>query len=125
MTSLPLAAIDLLRVVDPERTAQVEQLKKVFDERLAAIEAEAETRAADAGAAISQQQSAAIEQQLCADGAAATAAAEAELASLVAGGADDYRRSFAQARELLGSDWPLVGSAAIPVAPVAAEGAAS
>ena len=43
----------------------------------------------------------------------------------MAGGADDYRRSFAQARELLGSDWPLVGSAAIPVAPVAAEGAAS
>jgi len=125
MTTLPIAAMDLLRVCDPARTAQIEQLKQRLDQGLATLEAEAENRAGAEGAGISREAATAIEQQLAAASQQAESAAEAQLAALVAEGADDYRHSFAHARELLGADWPLIGSAAIPAPPPAAEGAPS
>ncbi len=123
MTTLPIAAMDLLRVCDPARTAQIEQLKQRLDQGLATLEAEAENRAGAEGAGISHEAAAAIEQQLAAASHQADSAAEAHLAALVAEGDDDYRHSFAHARELLGADWPLIGGAAIPAPPPAAEGA--
>lgn len=125
MTTLPIAAMDLLRVIDPTRTGHLEQLKQRFDRQLAVIESSTEARAAEAGAEISAQTSAAIEQQLASDSGQAAASAELELAAIVAGGADDFGRGFAQARELLGTAWPLAGSAAMPGLPAAEKGAAS
>lgn len=125
MTTLPIAAMDLLRVCDPARTAQIEQLKQRLDQGLAALEAEAESQAGAEGAGISREAATAIEQQLAAASRQAESEAEARLAALVAEGADDYRQYFTQARELLGVDWPLIGGAAIPSTPPAAEGAPS
>lgn len=125
MTTLPVAAMDLLRVCDPARTAQIEQLKQRLDQGLATLEAKAEDRAGAEGASISREAAAAIEQDLAAASRQAESAAEARLAALVAEGADDYRHYFARARELLGADWPLIGGAAILAPPPPAEGAPS
>lgn len=114
MTTLPLTASDLLKVVDGERFGLVEQLKRRLDERLAALLRVADEQATLAGPAISQEAAQVIEDDLARAIEQAERAAEADLARIVDAGSEGFRRHFAEARGLLGSDWPLAGSAGFP-----------
>ena len=114
MTTLPLAAVDMLRAVDPERTASVEAVKLRLDRQLEQDRREAGEQAAAAGATISEASALQIESQLDESLARSRQAAEDELQQLVADGSGTFAACFANSRRLLGSDWPLVGTAAFP-----------
>lgn len=114
MTTLPLAAVDMLRAVDPERAASIEAVKLRLDQRLEQDRRTAGERIGAAGAAISEASAQAIERQLDESLARSRAAAENEIGQVVAQGSDTFAACFANARRLLGSDWPLLGTAAFP-----------
>lgn len=114
MTTLPLTAADLLKAVDGERFGLIEQLKMRLDERLAQLVRETDEQATLAGPTISREAAQAIEDRLARGVADSERVAEVELARIVGAGRESFRSHFAQARALLGGDWPLTGSAAFP-----------
>lgn len=113
MTSLPVAAMDWLRSLDPTTVSHIEQHKAQFDQALSANEAQVETRALAAGSDLDRASAEAIEKQLEAANQRTTAEAENALAQLLSEASPEFRTAFEQARNLLGADWPLIGSAAI------------
>lgn len=117
LTSLPLAAMDFMRTLDPERAAAIAQMKGDHDRRLSAIDDDTDARALAAGAAIDRQTAAAIEEQRTNAQQRLNAAVDAALTRLVTAGDARFQAGFAQARALLGPAWPLHGEAAIPVVP--------
>lgn len=117
MTTLPVAAMDYLRSLEPEAAAAVVQIKGQLDKVLADHESDTEARALAAGAHIDRQTAQAIEMDRTAADEGAIKAAEHELASLLAQGDTGFREAFAHARGLLGTEWPLIGSVAIPATP--------
>jgi tetratricopeptide (TPR) repeat protein len=114
MTTLPLAAVDMLRAVDSERTASVEAVKLRLDRQLEQDRREAGEQAAAAGATISEASALQIESQLDESLARSRQTAEDELQQLVADASGTFAACFANSRRLLASDWPLVGTAAFP-----------
>jgi hypothetical protein len=116
MTSLPIAAVDLLRVVEPERIHLLEQSKGRLEQRLAAARRAAEGRAAEFERKPDPAGSGQIEMRLEQETALAQTKAERELDSAVAGATPSFRGYFAQARNLLGADWPLLSPIALPAA---------
>lgn len=114
MTTLPLAATDLLRALDAGRAAAIEAIAGDAEagdaHALAAAEADAATleRATDPGAF------ARVEHVLNAARAAGRRAAEARLQALVAAGDARFRSAFDLGRALLGTAWPLGAEASAP-----------
>jgi hypothetical protein len=107
MTTLPLAASDLLRVVDEHQAAAIDtirmrgvehaaRLNDAFEQRAVLLE-----RSAD-GDSLREAQEA------CASGHADLAQqADRQLRDLVAAAGTEFQQAFARARRLLGGSWPL------------------
>jgi tetratricopeptide (TPR) repeat protein len=112
MTSLPIAATDLMHVVDPRRAEQMEAVRGGAEKQGASLLAQAEARAAGLERTTERAAFDAVERDLAVADAAAWHEAEALVQDLVAGGGADFRRDFGTARALLGVAWPLgVGAA--------------
>jgi tetratricopeptide (TPR) repeat protein len=113
MTTLPIAAMDLLRVLDAERVASMQQVRARLDERIKQAGDTLEERAQT----VSPIDSAVIEQQHADQLEQAHAQGDTELAELVAAAPKPFNAAFQRGRELLGEEWPLDNPIALP-APV-------
>jgi tetratricopeptide (TPR) repeat protein len=113
MTTLPIAAMDLLRVLDAERVASMQQVRARLDERIKqagdTLEERAQTVSVVDSAVIEQQHADQLEQ--------AHFVGDTELAELVAAAPRPFNAAFQRGRELLGEEWPLDNAIALP-APV-------
>jgi hypothetical protein len=124
-TTLPIAAIDLLRLIEPERVERLEEIKRLKDARQKNARVVAEQHAAEAAETADAQALRNIEAHLAADMANAEQAAARELDGLVASGSEQFRQSFARVRSLLGEQWPLAKSVSIAGTPDTTQRAAS
>jgi tetratricopeptide (TPR) repeat protein len=113
MTTLPIAAMDLLRVLDAERVVSMQQVRAHLDERVKQAGDTLEERAQEA----SPVDSLVLEQQHEDQLEQAHVQGDAELAELVAAAPQPFKAAFQRGRELLGEEWPLDNVIALP-APV-------
>jgi hypothetical protein len=126
ITSLPIAATDLMRVLDLQRAERIEALRSDVEKQNASLLAEAETRTASLERTTERAAFDAVERDFAAADAATWREAEALLQHVVAGGGADFQRDFGTARALLGLAWPLGAGAAEALAfAVDAPGASS
>ena len=124
MTSLPLAAVDLLRVIEPERVASMEAVKGRFLGRTDAAREHLErsSRAVETGADVQQPE--VLDATFRTDTTAALDAAAGELEGLAAAGGEQFTDAFAVVRALFHTAWPhalldaLPRAAVEPAAPV-------
>lgn len=114
MTTLPLAAVDLLRVIEPKRVQQIDALKGRLDRQLSTLQDKMETQVARQGATLTPAMAQAIEAQMEAGCAQARQDAESELTHLAAQGSAAFHHYFVQARQLMGAAWPLELDFALP-----------
>ena len=105
LTTLPLAALELLRVVSPKPTGRVEKIRLQLQARLEKLRQEAEQRAA--GAEAGTQDTAVLQLRIEQDEAELQRQAEHELQASLDGTPAEWRVHFDHARALLGPDWPL------------------
>jgi tetratricopeptide (TPR) repeat protein len=107
LTTMPLAAVDLLRLLDGERVSEIERGKARLEARLADARRLAEERAVAVEDDPDPSLMSAIEDELERESARARADAEQELMAVVAPADTPFREQFGRARQLLGPDWPL------------------
>jgi len=107
ITSLPIAATDLMRVLDLQRAERIEALRSDVEKQNASLLAEAETRTASLERTTERAAFDAVERDFAVADAATWREAEALLQHVVAGGGADFQRDFGTARALLGLAWPL------------------
>lgn len=107
MTTLPIAANDLLRVLDQERAAGIETIVSEAEAADARTLDGAEAHAATLERVTDRDAIARVEQRLASSRTALRREAEARLEALVAAGDARFRAVFASCRTLLGAAWPL------------------
>lgn len=107
MTTLPIAALDLLRVLEPDRVAIMEDVKSRLSLRELEAQDAAERRATELEAEKDPAAFAAIEEQLASHVSAAKQQADEELHAIVSAGDPQFTEVFTDARALLGPEWPL------------------
>jgi hypothetical protein len=113
MTTLPIAAMDRLRVLDAGRVEAMQQIRGRLDDqaRQARDELEQSAPTADRAAAMR------LEQRYDARLRQADDECHVELVGVVNAAPAQFADGFQQARALLGDDWPLDNAIALP-APV-------
>ena len=116
MTTLPIAAVDVLRVVEPKRVKRMEALKQRQEAQIGAARASAEQRIAVLEHNGDAQRLRVIEDRLAHETAQARQEAAQSLNKLVGAGNEQFRALFARARDLLGEQWPLLDPMAMPQA---------
>ncbi len=114
MTTLPVAAVDLLRIIEPERVKLIEDIKRRQIAQQGQALTDAEQSATALEATHDAQQLHAVEARLAADNGAAEQHAVMELETVAANGSEDFRAIFTRARHLLGAEWPLGMAVALP-----------
>jgi hypothetical protein len=126
ITSLPIAATDLMHVLDPQRAERIEAIRGGVEKQSASLLAQAEARTAGLERMTERAAFDAVERDFAVADAATWREAEALLQHLVAGGGADFQQDFGTARALLGFAWPLGADAAEALAfAVDAPGASS
>ncbi|WP_338663881.1 hypothetical protein VQH23_01695 [Pararoseomonas sp. SCSIO 73927] len=120
MTTLPVAASDMLRVIDAPRMTALEAIGAEAAARADAVLEAAEARAAALERTVGPEPFDTVEREIEAGRAASRVEAEARLKALVAGGTEPFRQAFAAGRALLGPAWPL--GAALGASPGASPG---
>lgn len=123
MTTLPLAAVDLLRVVEPERVRFMEEIKHQLEARLDQLRAAVEQRAAELEQGGETQKFRAVEDGLARKTGHAEQEAAQKLNATATSGSSQFRQIFAKARALLGDSWPLASPVALPQAPQTSQAA--
>ncbi len=119
MTTLPIAAIDLLRIEEPERVKLMEDIKHRQDSNIDQSREAAEQRAAEVEQVNDPQQLQDIEQNHATETAQAEQVAAEELDAVAAAGGEQFRQIFTRARKLLGAQWPLASFIDMPRTPAA------
>jgi hypothetical protein len=118
MTTLPLAALDLLRMLDPERVGAIEGIKHRAILREVRVRATLEEEATWLEGVQDPTRFDPIEARAERELEAAAHDAECELQSIVQAGDERFREAFARGRARLGVEWPLASviaaSAAAP-----------
>ena len=107
MTTLPLAASDLLRVLDEGRANALESIRMRGVQHSERLNDALEQRAALLERANDRDAMRAAEEALARGNADLARQAQQELAVLVAGARLEFRQAFTRARQLLGESWPL------------------
>jgi hypothetical protein len=113
LTTMPVAAVDLLRTIDPERVSLFERSKARLETRLADARRRAEAREVAMEDRADPEGAAAIDADFDGDGRTVRDVAERELESAIAGASAPFREQFARARRLLGAAWPLESPMAV------------
>lgn len=124
MTTLPVAAVDQLRLIDAARVDQLQQIKNLLVDVKARNTADATAKAEQLDASATPQDTVQLQQQLEDGNRKADEQASVAVQSVVGGGSLEFRSLFMRCRSLLGEAWPLVQPLALPVADHAAVGAA-
>jgi hypothetical protein len=118
MTTLPIAAIDLLRLVDTDRVKLMEDVKhRLIDKARAAVE----RRAADLEQAGEPDQLRAAEDDLARETARARKEAARQLGVVAGSGSKQFCEIYANVRRLIGDPWPLHTPGAMPGAPASTQ----
>jgi tetratricopeptide (TPR) repeat protein len=116
MTTLPIAAMDLLGVIEPISAEAIREVKLGRDASEAEIRAATEVRAAKMERTGDSGSLAAIEKGLTRDLLNSCQHAQSEVNAIVHLSGPEFRQAFAETCTLLGRDWPLT-TAAIPRVP--------
>ncbi|MPY87895.1 MAG: hypothetical protein GEU99_08240 [Luteitalea sp.] len=114
MTTLPVAGVDLLRTIDPERVHVLELTKARLETRLVEALRRAEERTISMEKNPDPVLAREIEADLNREIGQAHADAEQEIAPIVAAGSRPFQQQFARARQLLGPTWPMGSPLALP-----------
>ena len=107
MTSLPIAAVDLLRVIEPKRIERMEHIKYRQNVQINESRKKAEQRAAELEQSTNTQPFHEIEKDLEKETAQAKQTAAQQLDVSAADGSEPFQQVFSKARDLLGASWPL------------------
>lgn len=124
-TTLPILGLDILRVIDPDRVKQMEEIKHRMDAEQTTILAKAEQHIAALSDTAAAQQFQAVEQRLEEEGEQVEQKAIQELEAVVKKGSDQFVKYVTDIRTLLGTEWPLTGMLAIPCLPKPEQGVAA
>jgi tetratricopeptide (TPR) repeat protein len=116
MTTLPIAAMDLLCVIEPERAEALKHVKHEHDAREAEIRTAVEARAVEIDKIQNFALIPTVEDNLKTDLQNAENEASNQLAAVADRSGTEFRRTFTASCDLLGPDWPLT-TAAIPRMP--------
>jgi len=126
ITSLPIAATDLMQVIDPQCAGRIGALRVGAEQQSVALLTQAEARAAALERMTERSAFDAVERDFAVADAATWREAEAALQRLVTDAGADFQQAFGAARGLLGLAWPLGADAADALAfAVDAPGASS
>jgi hypothetical protein len=107
MTSLPIAAMDLLRTLEPDRARLLEECRDRLERRLADARRKADVQASDLERNPDPAAGRPIERALDKEAELARAEAEGEIAAIVTQSSPAFRDHFMKASNLLGATWPL------------------
>jgi tetratricopeptide (TPR) repeat protein len=108
LTTLPLVALEHLRLIDDKRTGQLEAIKQSLERGLAQAHQALEQAAARLeGSATSGDELNAMEQAMNDKTERLEQAAASEIDTLAATGSTAYREAFEHLRQLLWPEWPL------------------
>lgn len=119
LTTMPLAAVDLLRVLDGECVSRLERGKGRLEARMVDARRLAEERAVAVEDHPDPSLTDAIDAELERELQQARADAEQALTSVIAPADPPFREQFHRARQLLGPDWPLESPMVLAAAPAA------
>lgn len=122
MTTLPVALVDMLRVIDPARVARMQQAKLALQQALQGVRQRCEARGAQLAAAAAPQALETVEAERLKEGGKALDDARRQLQALAAGAGEAFMRVMARGQQLLGDDWLVDNDLALP--PSSAQGAA-
>jgi predicted nucleic acid-binding Zn-ribbon protein len=121
MTTLPIAAVDLLRVLDAPRVASMQQIRQRIDDRLAhatqQLEAGTQSLVKSGDSAVLEHRHQTAVEGIEQEG-------EKQLEKLVAEADPSFIAAFEHARELLGPSWPLDNTVALSAPAVKQDAAA-
>ena len=115
ITTLPIAALDLLRLMEPERVARMEQIKYQQTAQIATARRQANQSAEKLEPTQDIQAFHAIENTLEKSKTLAEKTAAQQLEAIAAGSGKPFRETFYKARDLLGASWPFEILTGIPV----------
>ena len=118
MTTLPVALVDMLRIIDPARVDRMQQAKRALQQALDQVRQRCETRGAQLAAAAAPQAFETVEAERLQDGGKALDAARQQLLAMAVGAAEPFVRVMARGRQLLGDDWLVDNDLALPPSPV-------
>lgn len=126
LSSLPIAVVDLLRTLDPERVKRLEECKWRLERSRYAARAQLESRASELERQPDPTLIQSLESNLAREHERADMAGEHELETIVAPSSMAFRAAFDRGRELLGPDWPLHCAIGLfPTEPAHADGGSS
>jgi tetratricopeptide (TPR) repeat protein len=126
MSSLPIAMVDLLRTLDPDRVRRLEECKWRLEQSRYAARAQLESRASELERQPDPTLMQSLESNLARELERTAIAGERELEAIVAQSSTAFRAAFDRGRELLGPDWPLHCAIGLfPTEPAHAEGGSS
>jgi tetratricopeptide (TPR) repeat protein len=121
MTTLPLVAVEILRAIEPQRVEAMEAIKHQRDARVKALDETFESKAAELERSVDSDNFRNIKAALERETLRAEKDASNQLDILAANGNASFTETFAYARELLGSAWPLATPIALPQSAKASE----
>lgn len=107
MTTLPIAAVDMLRMIDGKRVQAMEQIKFQLETAMTSARSKANQKALELEKNNDPQVIANIEIKLEENVREAGQAAQGTIDSLAAEGDAQFQEIFSKARELLGDLWPM------------------
>ena len=116
-TTLPVALVDMLRIIDADRVARMQQAKRVLQQALDAARQACEKRGAQlaAAGAPGALETVEAERQAAADN--ALDEADRQLLALAAGAPPAFTKVLARGQQLLGDDWLVDNDLALPPTP--------
>jgi hypothetical protein len=117
MTTLPIAAVDVLRAADAPHVTALEHSKAVLEAKLTEALQRAERSAADLETGAEPPPCDAIDATLERERAEAYAETERDVAAIVAAANPAFREHFERGRRLLGVGWPMQIALAVPAVP--------
>lgn len=124
LTTLPLAGVDLLLALDPERVAQMEQVKSDLEIRSRLAKAELERSAGALGGVATAETESAIEQRYQTTLQNLKIESAGRLDRIISSATPQFQQQFARSSHLLGDDWPLFSETGLMASVQGREGSA-
>ena len=114
MTTLPFAAIDLLRVIDPRRVSGMEYIAYQKNTRLEAAQSKADKNALALGKNEDPVAFQTIEKALEKETTHIGLSSARQVDTLAGAGCESFREVFSTSRKMLGDNWPINTLAGVP-----------
>lgn len=119
-TTLPVALVDTLRIIDAERVTRMQEVKRVLQQALDAVRVRSESRGAQLAAAGAPQALETVEAERQQQADVALDAADQQMQKLCAAAPLDFVKVLARGQQLLGDDWLVDNDLALPPTPAPA-----